>query len=155
MSSVVRQAASSGRAITRAAEAHSATRSRRVALRVTLQVILLGLLLTTVLAIGVVNYLSARRSTEVLERDLLSAVARAVEGRVQAYLERGPRTLTDLETRSEYSRLPLDDFDALGAFFADRLRYEHTLSRLQYADDATGTLVSASRDEDNQILLIV
>src|SRR5437868_341153 len=143
MSSVVRQAASSGRAITRAAEAHSATRSRRVALRVTLQVILLGLLLITVLVIGVVNYLSASRTTDVLEQEILSAAARAVEARVQAYLEPGPRTLTDLETRAENGRLPLDDFEALGGFFADRLRYESTLGRLQYADAATGTLVSA------------
>ena len=93
MSSAIGEAAGSGRAIAGARAAGPITPSRRVALRVTLQVILLGLLLTTVLAIGVVNYLSARRSTEVLERDLLSAVARAVEGRVQAYLERGPRTL--------------------------------------------------------------
>jgi adenylate cyclase len=126
-----------------------------VALRVTLQMILLGLLAATVLAIGIVNYLSARQSTEVLERDIVGASARAVEGRVMAFLEPGPRTLTDLEIRSENGRLPLDDFDVLGAFFADRLRYERTLSRLQYADAATGALVSASRDEDNQILLLV
>src|SRR5262245_15184695 len=131
------------------------TKSHRVPLRVTLQVILLGLLLTTVLAIGLVTYRSARDGTEVLERDLLSAATRGVESRVQAYLEPGPRTLTDLEIRSEYGRLPLDDFDALGAFFADRLRYESTFGRLQYADAATGTLVSARRDSDNRILLFV
>ncbi|HZR99005.1 MAG TPA: hypothetical protein VFE37_09885, partial [Chloroflexota bacterium] len=155
MSATIGQAAGSGRAIAGAHAAGHTTRRHRLALRVTLQAILLGLLLTTVLAIGIVNYLSARRTTDVLEQDLLSAAARAVQGRVQAYLEPGPRTLTDLETRAEYGRLPLDDFDALGAFFADRLRYESSLGRLQYADAATGTLVSARRDNDNRILLVV
>ena len=67
MSSAIGEAAGSGRAIAGARAAGPITPSRRVALRVTLQVILLGLLLTTVLIIGIVNYLSARRTTDMRE----------------------------------------------------------------------------------------
>src|SRR4051812_49967579 len=123
MSSAIGEATGNGQAIAGARVAGRTSRSRRVTLRLTLQVILLGLLLTTVFVIGIVNYLSARRTTDVLEQEILSAAARVVEGHVQAYLEPGPRTLTDLQMRAEYGRLPLDDFAALGAFFADRLRY--------------------------------
>ena len=49
MSSVVHQAAGSERAVAHTREAGGTTRRRRLALRVTLQVILLGLLLSTVL----------------------------------------------------------------------------------------------------------
>ena len=49
MSTVAGQATGSGRAVARAPEVGRTTQRRRVALRVTLQVILLGLLLSTVL----------------------------------------------------------------------------------------------------------
>ena len=70
-------------------------------------------------------------------------------------LDAGPRTLVDLDTRTTYGRLALEDRERLAEFLADRLRYEQTISRLMYGEAATGALIGAARTDDNQVVIIL
>src|SRR5437660_1298600 len=90
--------------------------ARRLALRVTLQGLMLGLLLTTVLAVSIVDFLSRQRATEDLERQLLGVASHSISSEVQDFLEAGPRTLVDLDTRTTYGRLPIEDREQLGEY---------------------------------------
>ena len=114
-------------------------------LRLTLQVVLLGLLLGTVLAIGIVDYRNDRKTTAALESQILTVASRGLEGRIRAFLEPAVRTVDDLEDRSLLGNLPIDEPEKLAAFLADRLRYERTLNQLQFAAQGTSTMVAARR----------
>ncbi|MBV9481254.1 MAG: zinc ribbon domain-containing protein [Acidobacteria bacterium] len=118
---------------------------RRFTLRLTLQMVLLGLLLCTALTIGIVNFRSTRQTTRLLQNMVLTVATRAVESRIRAYFDPAVRTMIDLQQRAAYNRLPIDDVDILGAFLVDRLRYERTLNQLQFAAQSSSTLVSARR----------
>jgi adenylate cyclase len=131
----------------------AADRPRRLTLRVTLQALLLGLLLATVLAVGAVDYVSSRQAVEDLELQLVRAGSQAVAKDVEASFAPSLRALQELQLRAEFGRLPLDDRLQLGLVLADRLRYEHAINRLLYADQATGGAVSAFRDMDGRIIL--
>src|SRR3954454_10859061 len=131
----------------------AAARPRRLALRVTLQVLLLGLLLATVLAVGAVDYVSSRQAVEDLELQLIRAGSQAVAKDIEASFVPSLRALQELRSRAEFGRLPLDDRLQLGLVLADRLRHEYAINRLIYADQAAGGVATAWRDEDSRIIL--
>src|SRR5262245_27038256 len=136
-----------------AISAPAAARPRRFTLRLTLQVLLLGLLLATVLAVGAVDYVSSRQAVEDLELQLISAGSQAVAKDIEASFAPSLRALQELKPRVEYGRLSLDDRMQLALVLADRLRYEYAINRLVYADQAAGGLSTAFRDVDGRIIL--
>ena len=129
--------------------------ARRLALSVTLQMLVLGLLLATVVAVSAVDFLSRQQATEQLDHQLLGVIAHSISSDVRAFLDAGPRTLVDLDTRTTYGRLGLEDRQRLAEFLADRLRYEHTLSRLMYGEAATGALIGAARSDEDEVIIVV
>src|SRR5215212_5350419 len=114
----------------------AAAKPRRLALRVTLQVLLLGLLLATVLAVGGVDYLSSQLLTEEQTQQFLSATSLAVSSDVEAAFAPSVNALRQLQVQAEFDRLPLDDRLRLALVLADRLRYETAIDRLLWGDQA-------------------
>jgi adenylate cyclase len=120
-------------------------RKRLPTLRLTLQVVLLGLLVGTVVAIVVIDFRRDRKTTAALQSQILTAASRGLEGRIRAFIEPAVRTVDDLENRARLGNLPIDEPEELGLFLVDRLRYERNLNQLQYAAHDTGTMVAARR----------
>lgn len=129
-------------------------RPRRLALRMTLQLLILGLLLVTVLGVGAVDFVSSRQATEDLELQLVRTSTQAVANDVAASFEPSLRALRELKLRAEFERLPLDDRLQLGLLLADRVRYDSPVHRLAWVDQAAGGLVSAYRNDDNRVILV-
>jgi adenylate cyclase len=128
-------------------------RRKRLALQVTLQVLIGTLLLVTVVAVGAVDFISSRQTVGDFEEQLLGASANAVAKDIEASFEPSLRALQELKGRAEYGRLPLDDRLQLGLVLADRMRYQYSINRLMYIDEATGGLTAAYRDSDARIIM--
>src|SRR5262249_6246266 len=79
----------------------AAARPRRLALRVTLQVLLLGLLLATVVAVGGVDYVSSQLLTEEQTEQFLSATSLAVSSDVEAAFAPSASALRELQGQAE------------------------------------------------------
>ena len=73
---------------------------RRLALRVTLQGLLLGLLLATVLAVGAVDFVSSGQTVEDLELQLIRAGSQAAAKDIEASFVPGLRALQELRLRA-------------------------------------------------------
>src|SRR5436305_1146719 len=82
---------------------------------------------------------------ETLQGSMLRSATQSVASALRARFDPGPGMLAGLKLQAEYGRLPLDDLDGLGTFFADRLRSEPTLSQLVFADAATGSTSGTRR----------
>ncbi len=104
------------------------------------------LLVATALAIGIVDFLSARQTTRLLETQILTASTQGLQAQIRSFLDPAVRTLADLEQRAAYGRLRIDRREELGGFLMDRLRYEKTLDQLQYAARNSSLLVAARRN---------
>src|SRR5690242_8683525 len=125
--------------------------ARRPTLRVTLQALVVGLLVVSGVGIGLVSYLTVGQSLQTLQGYILRSATQSVASALRARFDPGPRTLADLKLQAEHGRLPVDDLDALGTYFADRLRSERTLSQLVFADAATGSTSGTRRMADDQM----
>ena len=128
-------------------------RPRRVPLRVTLLVLLTGLLLLTVGAISLVAF----RSTSASIRELSDMHFRAVSGaaalQLRGLVEPAVLILREFEAEMRRGLLPPDDLDRLGEHFVERLRYTRGLAWVSYSDHATGRFVGAWRDRDGSVVL--
>jgi adenylate cyclase len=115
-------------------------------------VLLLGLLLATVLAVGGVDYLSSQLLTEEQTQQFLSATSLAVSSDVEAAFAPSVNALRQLQVQAEFDRLPLDDRLRLALVLADRLRYETAIDRLLWGDQAVGGDSVAYRDGEGRII---
>ena len=114
-------------------------------LRPTLLSLVLGLLVATVVAIGAIAFLKTSDSIETLAGQQFAAVTHATVERVQTLASAAPRILLEYEAQAHRGILPLNDLEALGMRFAERLRQNPDLAWIGYADVATNTFLGATR----------
>jgi adenylate cyclase len=126
---------------------------RRVTLRVTLLVLLTGLLLLTVGAIGLVALRTTSAAVEELADTHFRAISGAAALQVRGLVEPATLILQEFRTQTYRGLLPIGDPEAMGERLVERLRYERGMAWLSYSDHATGRFVGAWRDVDGSVVL--
>lgn len=126
---------------------------RYLTLRITLLTLLVSLLLGTAASLGAVAFVSTRESIQDLQERYFRVVSVAVTRETATFLQAGLPLLEEAHAQASRGRLPVDDPDALGEYFVERLRFQPALAWLSYSDDATGRFVGAWRREDGAIIL--
>jgi adenylate cyclase len=126
---------------------------RRPTFRLTLLVVLTGLLLLTVAALAGVAHITMTRAVDELQYKTFSLATVAVGGEIRSYLSAAIPLLRGARAEAANGQLPLDDPDALGRALAGRLRYFTTVAWLSYSDQAHGQFVGVRRSADGTTIL--
>ena len=114
-------------------------------LRPTLLVVLLGLLVATVGGVGTIAFVKTTESIEILAHQQFAAVVKATVARTQGLVGDIPGTLFEYEQLARRGVLPLDDEEALGTAFVERLRQNPSLAWLGFGDARDDNFVGATR----------
>jgi adenylate cyclase len=125
----------------------------RLPLRVTLLVLLTGLLLLTVGTIGLVAYQKTSASIRELADTHFRAISGATALQVRGLVEPAVLILEEFRAETQRGLLPIDDLDRLGEHFVERLRYARGLAWVSYSEQATGRFVGAWRRGDGAVVL--
>jgi adenylate cyclase len=122
-------------------------------LRPTLLTVILGLLLATVAGIGAIAFVKTSESIDALARQQFTAVVQATVARVQSLVEGVPSSLREYELLAQRGVLPIDDKQALGAVFVERLRQNPKLAWIGFGDARDGSFVGATDRSGTGIIL--
>jgi adenylate cyclase len=122
-------------------------------LRPTLLAVLLGLLVATVGGIGAIAFIKTTESIETLAHQQFGAVVKATVARVQGVVGDVPGTLFEYEQLARRGVLPLDDEQALGTVFVERLRQNPSLAWLGFGDARDDSFVGATRRSGKGVTL--
>jgi hypothetical protein len=124
-------------------------------LRPTLLIATASLVGATMAAAGAsFQYYAGTMVERLLERQF-DTVAGGAAVQVEALFEVAVRTLKELRRLAELDLLPLDDPEALGRLFAERLRGDSRLGWISHGDLARNRFVGATRLADGAILVNV
>ena len=134
------------------ASPHSPFRKWRLKLRPTLLGAIIGLLVATVATIGGVAFFQTSRSIDLLVDQHFDTAANAAATEVRRLLAPAPAILRELEILALRGRLPLQDMEALGEIFAERLRQQPDLAWIVYGDATRDTYTGATRADDGSIV---
>ena len=126
---------------------------RQVSLRVTILVLLVGLLLSTIGSIAGVAFVSTSAAIGELEANHFVLASNAATREISTLLEPAQSILTASRTQATRGLLPIDQPEQLAELLAEQLRYQKNLAWLSYSDDATGRFVGAWRRSDGAIIL--
>ena len=127
----------------------------RLSLRLqpTLLAVLLGLLVATVGGIGAIAFVKTTESIETLAHQQFAAVVKATVARVQGLVGDVPGTLFEYEQLARRGVLPLDDEQALGTVFVERLRQNPSLAWLGFGNARNDNFVGATRRSGKGVAL--
>jgi adenylate cyclase len=123
-----------------------------LSLRLTLLLVMAGLLCATVGTILVVGYRGSLEATDHLATSLGHEVSHVAAVKAQTMLEPAATVLHELQTEAQRGLLPVDDPALLGLRLVERLRFERRLTWLSYGD-AMGRFTGAWRNAEDQIIL--
>ena len=122
-------------------------------LRPTLLAVLLGLLVATVGSIGAIAFFKTSESIETLAHQQFAAVTKATGERVQSLVAGVPRVLLEYELMAQRGLLPIDDQEALGMQFVERLRQNPEMAWIGFGDARNGHFVGATRRSGSGVRL--
>lgn len=125
----------------------------RPSLRTTLLSLLVGLLLVTVVSLGLVAQFGVTRIVEEMESRSFTVGALAIGTQVNAFFQPALPLLYESSEQVQRNRLRLDDTEELSEYLVGRLRRAQSVGWLSYSDQATGRFVGAWRREDGAIVL--
>ncbi len=106
---------------------------------------MVGLLLAAILTIGGVVYLKTTTAIEWLVHVQMESLAVAARSEVTNLLQSASRVLDEYETNLSHDRLPIEDPEALGGLFVERLRHEPVIGWLGLGDARDNSYVGATR----------
>ena len=111
----------------------------------------ISLLIVTVSGIGFFAYLKAYDAMESQLQQQYRASSQAAAERLTGLVSDVPRTLHEYEILAQTGLLPINDQNALGMWFVERLRQNSNFAWVGFGDARTGRYIGAKRGTDIRV----
>jgi adenylate cyclase len=122
---------------------------RKFPLQLTLMTWMIGLLVVTVAVIGTIVHVRTTTAIEWLVHLHLESVATATRSEVKSLLQSASNVVDEYATNGAKGRLPLDDPEALGMLFVERIRHQPVIGWIGFGDARDHSYTGATRAFDD------